>query len=180
MQAFAEIAAQNEADAQRFIELGADPKRVHVCGSVKFDVRIPASVREHGELLRTAWGTGRHVWVAASTHPGEDELLLDVHQAILEKYPDALLVLTPRHPERFDAVAALVESRGFGYCRRSKTPVCPASPASPGTGSLAVTATSVPRSARHGIREKCGKWDGEINYYSLLPIFLLTWQAPIP
>ena len=124
VQAFAQIAAQNEADAQRFIELGADPKRVHVCGSVKFDVRIPASVREHGELLRTAWGTGRHVWVAASTHPGEDELLLDVHQAILEKYPDALLVLTPRHPERFDAVAALVESRGFGYCRRSKTPVC--------------------------------------------------------
>ncbi|MEJ2321319.1 MAG: lipid IV(A) 3-deoxy-D-manno-octulosonic acid transferase, partial [Gammaproteobacteria bacterium] len=121
---FSQIAAQNDADAQRFVELGADPARVHVCGSVKFDVRIPASVREHGELLRMAWGTGRHVWVAASTHPGEDELLLDVHKAILARYPDALLVLTPRHPERFDAVAALVESRGFGYCRRSRMPVC--------------------------------------------------------
>ena len=53
-----------------------------------------------------------------------DEILLDVHRAILEKYPDALLVLTPRHPERFDDVASLVESRGFGYCRRSSSPVC--------------------------------------------------------
>lgn len=123
---FTQIAAQNDADASRFMKLGAPSDKVHVCGSVKFDVRIPASVREHGELLRTAWGTGRHVWVAASTHPGEDEILLDVHNAILEKYPDALLVLTPRHPERFDDVAALVESRGFGYCRRSKMPVCKA------------------------------------------------------
>jgi 3-deoxy-D-manno-octulosonic-acid transferase len=121
---FAAIAAQNQQDAERFIMLGADSQRVHVCGSVKFDVRIPASVREHGELLRAAWGTGRHVWVAASTHPGEDELLLDVHRAILEKYPGALLVLTPRHPERFNDVAALVDRQGFSYCRRSESPVC--------------------------------------------------------
>jgi 3-deoxy-D-manno-octulosonic-acid transferase len=121
---FAAIAAQNHQDAERFVALGADRQRVHVCGSVKFDVRIPASVREHGELLRAAWGTGRHVWVAASTHPGEDELLLDVHRSILEKYPEALLVLTPRHPERFNEVAALVDRQGFSYCRRSESPVC--------------------------------------------------------
>ena len=121
---FTAIAAQNRQDAERFIALGADRQHVHVCGSVKFDVRIPASVREHGELLRAAWGTGRHVWVAASTHPGEDELLLDVHRSVLEKYPEALLVLTPRHPERFDEVAALVDRQGFSYCRRSQSPVC--------------------------------------------------------
>jgi 3-deoxy-D-manno-octulosonic-acid transferase len=124
IQSFCHIAAQDEADAQRFIGLGADKKQVSVCGSVKFDVRIPASVREHGELLRIAWGTGRHVWIAASTHPGEDEILLDIHKTLLDRFPDALLVLAPRHPERFDDVAALVESRGFGYCRRSKMPVC--------------------------------------------------------
>jgi len=124
IRSFAAIAAQNQQDAGRFIALGADRQRVHVCGSVKFDVRIPASVREHGELLRTAWGTGRHVWVAASTHPGEDELLLDVHRSILERYPEALLVLTPRHPERFNEVAALVDRQGFSYCKRSESPVC--------------------------------------------------------
>lgn len=124
IRSFAAIAAQNSQDAGRFVTLGADRQHVHTCGSVKFDVRIPASIREHGELLRTSWGTGRHVWVAASTHPGEDELLLDVHRKILAKYPDALLVLTPRHPERFDDVAALVDRQGFSYCRRSENPVC--------------------------------------------------------
>ena len=124
IRSFAAIAAQNSQDAERFVALGADSQRTRVCGSVKFDVRIPASVREHGELLRTAWGTGRHVWVAASTHPGEDELLLDVHRSLLERYPDALLVLTPRHPERFDEVAALVDRQGFSYCRRSQNMVC--------------------------------------------------------
>lgn len=124
IRSFTAIAAQNHEDAERFIALDADSERVHTCGSVKFDVRIPASIREHGELLRTSWGTGRHVWVAASTHPGEDELLLDVHRSILAKFPDALLVLTPRHPERFDDVAALVDRQGFSYCRRSESPVC--------------------------------------------------------
>ena len=87
-------------------------------------MRIPASVREQGALLKAACGAERPVWIAASTHAGEDEIVLRVHQQLMQRYPDALLVLTPRHPERFDAVAAMIEKTGLSWSRRSEVPVC--------------------------------------------------------
>jgi 3-deoxy-D-manno-octulosonic-acid transferase len=117
------IAAQSQADAKRFIELGAEPERVEVTGSIKFDMRLPASLNEQAEVVRRLWGN-RPVWVAASTHEGEDEQLLDAHEFIREQLPGCLLVLVPRHPERFDRVAAQCERRGFSVVRRSEQRAC--------------------------------------------------------
>jgi len=118
------IAAQSEADAERFVALGADPSRVRVTNSIKFDVKLPASVLEQGEVVQRLWGENRPAWIAASTHEGEDELLLAVHVRVLRDYPNALLVLVPRHPERFDRVAQLCERRGLALVRRSEHRPC--------------------------------------------------------
>jgi len=118
------IAAQGETDARRFVELGADPVRMRVTGNIKFDLHLPASLHEKAAVIRRLWGEGRPVWVAASTHEGEDAPLLDAHRRVLETVPNALLVLVPRHPERFDGVAALVEREGFALVRRSEERPC--------------------------------------------------------
>lgn len=102
------IAAQYPEHAQRFVELGAPPGIVDVVGNVKFDVEMPGDFRERVAALKTRWHTsGRPVWIAASTHDGEDEIVLDAHKRLLERLPEALLILVPRHPQRFDAVARL-------------------------------------------------------------------------
>lgn len=118
------IAAQGEADARRFVALGADPARVRVTGSIKFDQRPPGSLQDQAEALRRVWGVGRPVWVAASTHEGEDEPVLAAHREIRLRVPDALLVLVPRHPERFERVAALATRAGFPPVRRSARAAC--------------------------------------------------------
>jgi 3-deoxy-D-manno-octulosonic-acid transferase len=107
------IAAQYSEHAQRFIELGAPPGVVDVVGNVKFDVEMPGDFRERVAALKARWQTsGRPVWIAASTHDGEDEIVLEAHRLLLEKSPEALLILVPRHPQRFDSVAQLA-SDGF-------------------------------------------------------------------
>lgn len=121
---FACIAAQSDADAQRLVALGAAAERVQVTGSIKFDLRQPASQRELAETLRRSWGIQRPVWVAASTHEGEEGQLLEAHRSLLACLPQALLVLVPRHPERFDRVAALVERQGLAMVRRSRAEPC--------------------------------------------------------
>jgi len=121
---FAAIAAQNSEDAARFRALGAPTERIRVTGNIKFDVPRPGSLLDHAEALRRCWGIGRPVWVAASTHEGEEKQLLCAHQEILEQLSRALLVLVPRHPERFGRVAVLVEQRGFGLVRRSTGDPC--------------------------------------------------------
>jgi 3-deoxy-D-manno-octulosonic-acid transferase len=112
------VAAQGEADAARFLALGVPRQRVFVTGSIKFDMRIPASVEEQVEVLRREWG-GRPVWIAGSTHEGEDEQVLAAHRDVLARFPRALLILVPRHPERFDRVAALCRREGLALARRS-------------------------------------------------------------
>ena len=112
------VAAQAEADAARFRDLGVADERVTVTGSIKFDMRIPASLDEQVEVLRRDWG-GRPVWVAGSTHEGEDELVLFAHHTVLKRFPDALLILVPRHPERFERVAGLCGRERLRVARRS-------------------------------------------------------------
>lgn len=109
------IAAQTEADARRFRELGA--ANVSVTGNVKFDMAVPEGMLERGRELRDRFGTDRSVWVAGSTRDGEEALLLEAFAAIDD--PRALLVLVPRHPERFEAVAALARDRGLEAALRS-------------------------------------------------------------
>jgi 3-deoxy-D-manno-octulosonic-acid transferase len=115
------VAAQTEVDAARFIDLGAPPSTVYATGSIKFDSRLPANFSEKAEELRHQWGTDRAVWIAASTHEGEEEAVLDAFSQLKLKpaFNDVLLVLVPRHPERFNRVAALCKRRGFIVARRS-------------------------------------------------------------
>jgi 3-deoxy-D-manno-octulosonic-acid transferase len=114
------VAAQAQPDANRFIALGMDAQHVHVTGNIKFDVNLPADLPERAERLRRAWGEQRLVWVAASTHAGEEEPVLSAFAMVRTRFPDALLILVPRHPERFDKVAELCLRRGYRVARRSE------------------------------------------------------------
>jgi 3-deoxy-D-manno-octulosonic-acid transferase len=117
------VAAQGEADANRFRALGADPGNTHVTGNLKFDFSVPADIMERGRALRDYYAPGRLVWVAGSTHGGgEEEALLDAQKIIRSRLPSALLVMAPRHPNRFGEVAAQLVSRGVRFVRRSQTP----------------------------------------------------------
>jgi 3-deoxy-D-manno-octulosonic-acid transferase len=113
------IAAQTELDAERFVAIGAQSARICVAGNIKFDLELGAGVPERGRELRTRLGTFRPVWVAGSTHAGEEEQVLAAHTELLRVQPDALLLLVPRHPDRFDAVAGLLNRRGLRFTRRS-------------------------------------------------------------
>jgi len=107
------IATQSIDNASRFISLGAPEDRVHVTGNIKFDIKIPHSIREQGESIRRFFSASRPVWIAASTHDGEDEIILDAARIIQASLPDSLLILTPRHPERFVSVRQLCLKQGF-------------------------------------------------------------------
>ncbi|MBA1207054.1 lipid IV(A) 3-deoxy-D-manno-octulosonic acid transferase [Pseudomonas fulva] len=113
------IAAQTEVEAQRFLALGARAACVQVTGSIKFDLKIDEQLVPRAQALRQQWAaTSRPVWIAASTHDGEDALILQAHQQLLQVHGDALLILVPRHPERFDAVHTIC-SQQFATVRRS-------------------------------------------------------------
>jgi 3-deoxy-D-manno-octulosonic-acid transferase len=114
------IAAQSELDAERFRTLGAPLATVHVSGNLKFDIQVSQEVRTQGQALRATLG-GRFVWVAGSTHEGEEAAILDAHLALRQHLPQALLVLVPRHPPRFDAVRAALIAKGVPFASRSRS-----------------------------------------------------------
>ncbi|MCB1919403.1 MAG: lipid IV(A) 3-deoxy-D-manno-octulosonic acid transferase [Candidatus Competibacteraceae bacterium] len=117
------IAAQGEADAERFRVLGAP--RVEVTGNLKYDLKLPDDLLEQGQRLRREYfGKPCPVWIAASTHNGEDEQILRAFAQVRSSWPNLLLVLTPRHPERFDSVAELCREQGFNVIRRSTRQTC--------------------------------------------------------
>ncbi len=120
MRTFACISAQSAGDAQRLVSIGAKERAVEVGGNTKFDIRLPEGAVEKASRLRARWGAKRGILVAASTHEGEERQVLEAFGAVLDRFPDSLLVLVPRHPERFDAVAALVENRGLTLARHSR------------------------------------------------------------
>ena len=114
------VAAQGRADADRFARLGVDSARIAVAGSMKFDIRLDAPLRESAAALRRDWGLeNRPVLLAASTHRGEDELVLNAFGELRAAHPSALLLLAPRHPERFGEVGRLCRERGFELRTRS-------------------------------------------------------------
>lgn len=113
------LGAKSRQDAERFGELGMAEQAISVTGSLKFDISLDDGLFEVSERLR--WSLGeRPVWVAGSTHPGEDEALLAAHARVREALPEALLILVPRHPRRFEAVAELCAARGLALARRSR------------------------------------------------------------
>ncbi|MBA1287622.1 lipid IV(A) 3-deoxy-D-manno-octulosonic acid transferase [Pseudomonas japonica] len=114
------LAVQTETEAQRFRDLGARPEAVTVTGSIKFDLHPAPDLPERAQALRAQWqALDRPVWIAASTHQGEDEIILAAHRELLRTHSDALLVLVPRHPERFAQVGTLVEQAGMSVARRA-------------------------------------------------------------
>ena len=114
------VAAQHRDDAERFIGLGLAENRVDVTGSIKFDISVPELARQQGAELKQLWGEDRPVLVLASSHEGEDDLILNTYQQLLVNFPDLLLIVVPRHPERFDEVSALVLDRELNLIRRSE------------------------------------------------------------
>lgn len=151
LRAVSVIAAQSSEDAQRFrtllgVPTGSDafePSPVHqsidgrqmsmtpaisplieVTGSIKFHLRLPPDLRAQGQVLRRELGAQRPVWIAASTHEGEETLLLAAHRAVRVELPDALLMLVPRHPERFARVHGLCEQGGMTPITRSSHAPC--------------------------------------------------------
>ncbi|MCB1775997.1 MAG: lipid IV(A) 3-deoxy-D-manno-octulosonic acid transferase [Candidatus Competibacteraceae bacterium] len=117
------IAAQSESDAQRFRALGAP--RVEVTGNLKYDLKLPDDLQAQGQQLRREqFGEQRPVWIAASTHAGEDMQILQAFTLVRRHWPNLLILLVPRHPERFDSVAELCREQGFKVIRRSEQRPC--------------------------------------------------------
>ncbi|MES2663908.1 MAG: lipid IV(A) 3-deoxy-D-manno-octulosonic acid transferase [Pseudomonadota bacterium] len=123
LQKYSLIAGQSLQDCHRFQLLGANAKHLKVVGNLKFDAHLPEDFEQRRQLLRQHWGRQRWVLVAASTHLGEDEIVLSVFKRIKELIPNALLILVPRHPERFETVfnQAVSAVREFGKVVRHST-----------------------------------------------------------
>lgn len=115
------VACQTEADGRRFLALDLPPAALQVTGSIKFDLELDPELRAEALLLQRALGAGRRpVVVAASTHAGEEELILEAFAALRKRGTDqCLLVLVPRHPERFKGVYELCVRQGWRVVRRS-------------------------------------------------------------
>ncbi|MFD2191374.1 lipid IV(A) 3-deoxy-D-manno-octulosonic acid transferase [Pistricoccus aurantiacus] len=112
------LAAKSPEDLTRFQGLGMPEERATVVGSLKYDLNPSQEEHRQGRLLRQRLGE-RPVWVAGSTHQGEDELLLDAHRRLIERHPQALLILVPRHPQRFAPVAELCREQRMNVVLRS-------------------------------------------------------------
>ncbi|WAM55665.1 lipid IV(A) 3-deoxy-D-manno-octulosonic acid transferase [Vreelandella venusta] len=113
------LAAKSAQDAERFQALGCRAEAIQVVGSLKFEVPSQEKALKESEYLLQAWGS-LPVWVAGSTRDGEEALLLEAHRQLLKRFPTALLVLVPRHPQRFDEVAKLCSQGGWALSRRSQ------------------------------------------------------------
>ncbi len=112
------VAAQTQDDAQRFNALGARPEQVRALGNLKFEIHPPdpsAVLEAFGRHVPPS----RMVWIAASTHEGEEQAVIDIHARVLARHPDALLLWAPRHPERFAKVEALAREQGWPVATRS-------------------------------------------------------------
>ncbi len=114
------IAAQSASDGERLHSLGAPNDRLAVVGNLKFDMSVPAEIVDRGREFRVGAGADRPVWIAASTHEGEEMVVLKAHAEVLRRFPDALLLVAPRHPERFKALSTACKAFGFRTATRSE------------------------------------------------------------
>jgi 3-deoxy-D-manno-octulosonic-acid transferase len=121
------IACQTPEHRDRFIGLGAAGEKVSVTGSVKYDISLPADFAALQDALRGQFGLNAQtpVWIAASTHPGEDEIVLEAHRILIQRIPGLRLLLVPRHPVRCDEVGVLIEAQDFTYVLQSESELNP-------------------------------------------------------
>jgi 3-deoxy-D-manno-octulosonic-acid transferase len=120
------IAAQTRDDAERFAQIGAQPEAVKVMGNMKFDIEIAEETIEQGRRIKASVFGGRFVWILASTHKNEEAPFLDLYPEIRAKIPELLLVVVPRHPERFGEVKKLCEERRLNVVMRTSGNPCTA------------------------------------------------------
>lgn len=113
------VAAQNQQDGERFVSLGLPADHLAITGSIKFDINLSNEQRQKINQLKQQWQLNRPVLIAASTHSGEDEIILTAFKKLLLKHANLLLILVPRHPERFKTVEKLISDSGFNYLKRS-------------------------------------------------------------
>lgn len=114
------VAAQSQLDGRRFQDLGITPQKIWEMGNIKFDLQLPSYLQEAGAELREELGKDRLIWIAASTHEGEESIILETYRALKKSFPSLLLLLVPRHPDRFNKVAHLCEDKAFRIMRRSQ------------------------------------------------------------
>ncbi|MCL1124416.1 lipid IV(A) 3-deoxy-D-manno-octulosonic acid transferase [Shewanella surugensis] len=114
------IVTQSDLISERFVELGVEGRKVHVCGSLKFDLQIAAQQQKAADDLRQILTLEeRFIWVAGSVHPGEFDDIINAHKQLLLVQPNALLIMVPRHPEQFNAAAAAIKTSQLDGIRRS-------------------------------------------------------------
>jgi 3-deoxy-D-manno-octulosonic-acid transferase len=118
------IATQTQDDANRFVDIGAEHEKVKTLGNIKFDVEIPPETIEQGLQLKAGLFSGRFVWLIASTHKDEEVIFLEIYKEIKPKIPELLLVIVPRHPERFGEVKKLCEQHQLAVVMRSSGEAC--------------------------------------------------------
>ena len=118
------LGAQSTDDKDRLILCGADRHHAETTGNLKFDLDIPTGLEEHAATLRTHWGQQRPVLVAGSTHEADEEVVIPAFSQLLKSLPDALLILVPRHPERFTRSAQLAKDAGLKTELRSQGASC--------------------------------------------------------
>ena len=118
------VAAQTQEDAERFIAIGAKPGQVRTVGNIKFDLEIPEDIVKEGKRLKTSVFNGRFVWLVASTHKGEEQIFLDVYKEIKPNIPELLLLIVPRHPERFAEVGTLCKQNVLAVVTRTSKQSC--------------------------------------------------------
>lgn len=114
------FAVQSEPDARRLMQLGAPEHKLSITGSLKFDINLPPSINEAGESIRRQIGWNRPVLVAASTHEGEEASIIEVYNRIKSTLPELLLIIVPRHPERFTTVSKLCIKEGLNTIQRTE------------------------------------------------------------
>lgn len=119
LQALSLLAAQTPADARRYVGLGMDPQKTVITGNIKFDSELSPNRLAETRGARETLFADRPVWIAGSTHQGEEEIILAAHRSLLQQHPDLVLVLAPRHPERMNSVATLTSIQGMTLNRRS-------------------------------------------------------------
>jgi len=116
------IGAQTRGDLQRFLSLGAPADTTELTGNLKYELQLAADLPHRGLALRQSWGNDRPVWLAASTREGEEAIILAAFHEILKSFPQALLVIVPRHPQRFEEVSNLITQSGLATARHSEHP----------------------------------------------------------
>ena len=114
------VGAQTEEEAKKFIFMGASESRTFVTGNIKFDYTTPDGLVEKAKKFKEEFALNKQIWVAGSTHKGEEKIILDAHKRIIKAYPDTLLIIAPRRPERFQSVQNLIDKRGFLSVSRNK------------------------------------------------------------